>query len=92
VADDVPQNPETLIEFPAELSVKAMGLNDSDFAELVESLVRPHVPDDRSVRITQLESRRAKYISIRAHFTADTIEQLHAISLPTHLGGDASVH
>jgi len=77
---DAPQQaPETLIEFPAKLSVKAMGLNQGDFIELVESLVVPHVPGENSVTITELESRNAKYLSVRAHFTADSLEQLHAI-------------
>jgi len=41
--------PETLIEFPAKLSVKAMGLNDGTFQELIESIVSPHVPGDNAV-------------------------------------------
>ena len=73
------EKPETLIDFPAELSVKAMGLNEGDFAELVKSLVVPHVPGENSVTIVEVESRHAKYVAVRAHFTAKSLEQLHAI-------------
>ncbi len=71
--------PETLIEFPAKLSVKAMGLNDGDFTSVVESLVVPLVPGENAVAITEVESRHAKYVSVRAHFVAESLEQLHAI-------------
>ena len=72
-------SPETLIQFPAQLSVKAMGLNSAGFIELVESLVVPHVPGDNAITITEVASRNDKYVSVRAHFTATSIEQLHAI-------------
>ena len=71
--------PETLIEFPAALSVKAMGLNEPDFVELITDLITPHVPGEGELSITELKSRHAKYLSIRAHFTAHSLEQLHAI-------------
>lgn len=77
---DAPKDtPDTLIEFPAQLSVKAMGLNSKDFIDLVESLVVPHVPGKNAVTITEVKSRSAKYLSVRAHFTANSLEQLHAI-------------
>lgn len=78
-ASETAQTPETLIEFPAELSVKAMGLNEPDFVELVSSLVAPHVPGEGAFEISEVKSRHAKYLSIRVHFTADNLEQLHAI-------------
>jgi len=79
MSDTPQQKPETLIEFPAKLSVKAMGLNDGNFVELVESLVVPHVPGENALTITEVESRHAKYLAVRAHFTASSLEQLHAI-------------
>ena len=79
MSDDSQQPTDTLIEFPAKLSVKAMGLNDGHFFELIESLVVPHVPGENTVTITEVKSRTAKYVSVRAHFTANSLEQLHAI-------------
>ena len=78
-ATDSLQTPESLIEFPAELSVKAMGLNEPDFVELITTLITPHVPVEANLNITEVKSRHAKYLSIRAHFRADNLEQLHAI-------------
>jgi len=70
---------DTLIEFPAKLSVKAMGLNDDTFQPLIESIVSPHVPGTHAVRYTQSASSKAKYVSVSAHFMAQNLEQLHAI-------------
>ncbi len=70
--------PETLIEFPAKLSVKAMGLNDGTFQDLIESIIAPHV-SGATLTFTEAASKKAKYVSISAHFTAQNLEQLHAI-------------
>jgi len=77
--DEAADSPESLIDFPAELSVKAMGLNEPDFPKLIESIVAPHVPKAGNLNIVEVESRRGKYVAIRAHFTANNLEQLHAI-------------
>ena len=79
MSDTPKQTAETLIDFPAELSVKAMGLNDGEFVALVESLVVAHVPGENAVKITEVPSRHAKYVAVRAHFTATNLAQLHAI-------------
>ena len=34
---------DTLIEFPADIAVKAMGLSAADFETLISSLVLPHI-------------------------------------------------
>ncbi|MGQ7843900.1 YbeD family protein [Granulosicoccus sp. 3-233] len=69
---------ETLIEFPADIVVKAMGLNEGDFEALVSELVRPHV-EPEAVSFTAVPSKEGKYLSVRAHFTATSHEHLLGI-------------
>jgi putative lipoic acid-binding regulatory protein len=69
---------ETLIEFPSELAVKAMGLSTADFETLISSLVLPHIEPD-PVIFTTLPSKEGKYVSVSIRFTAKNIEQLEAV-------------
>ena len=68
----------TLIEFPAEIAVKAMGLSTADFETLISSLVLPHIEPD-PVIFTTLPSKEGKYLSVSIRFTAKNIEQLEAV-------------
>lgn len=69
---------ETLIEFPAPIAVKAMGLQTDDFQSLVTDLVAPHIQLQQA-KVTTLPSKGGKYISISVRFTAVSLEQLHAV-------------
>jgi len=69
---------ETLIEFPAPIAVKAMGLQTDDFQLLISDLVAPHL-DLEQANITTLPSKGGKYISVSVRFTATSLEQLHAV-------------
>ncbi len=79
---------ESLIRYPAELSVKAMGLNDTfdgvPFQDLVESLVLPLVAPGEPQRIDTRESSGGKYLSVRVYFTATSQGQLEAIYTALH--------
>ncbi len=79
---------ETLIEFPADIVVKAMGLNEGDFEALIGELVRPHVEPD-SVKFTTVPSKEGKYLSVRVHFTATSHE--HLLSIYTALKAEERV-
>ena len=74
---------ESLIRFPAELAVKAMGLDETHdglgFQALVESLVLPLIAPAEAQRIDTRESSGGKYLSVRVHFTATSQGQLQAI-------------
>lgn len=69
---------ETLIEFPAEFAVKAMGLHTDDFEELIAEIVLPHIAQQQA-NVTTLPSKGGKYISVSVRFTATSLEQLHAV-------------
>lgn len=69
---------ETLIEFPADIAVKAMGLNQDNFEALVTALVLPHV-EPAAATVTTLPSKEGKYLSVSVRFRAQNLEQLHAV-------------
>jgi len=69
---------DTLIEFPADIAVKAMGLSAADFESVISSLVLPHIEPD-PVIFTTLPSKKGKYVSVSIRFTAKNIEQLEAV-------------
>ncbi|MDO6462445.1 DUF493 domain-containing protein [Granulosicoccaceae sp. 1_MG-2023] len=77
---DTPQEQETLLEFPCEFSIKAMGKAEEDFLELVESLVSPHLEDD-SLQTRQQHSGKGNYTSVTVTFTAVSKQQLDRVYL-----------
>ena len=70
---------ETLLEFPCEYSVKAMGVSAPDFAGLVHSLVALHVDDLAADSAVSKPSSKGKYTSVTITFTARSKAQLDAI-------------
>lgn len=75
---------ESLIEFPADIAVKAMGLAAADFEQFVHDLVAPHLNDDQTVTLTTLDSSKGKYSSVSVRFVAANQQQLEAIYHDLH--------
>ncbi len=71
--------PETLLEFPCEYSVKAMGLTAPDFDALVFDIVRQQVPDLGEGAVRTRTSSGGKYLSVTVTFQATSKRQLDAI-------------
>lgn len=72
---------ETLLEFPCDFPIKAMGVADNDFESLVVSLVRKHVPDLGEAAVKSRDSKSGKYLSVTVTVTATSKEQLDNIYL-----------
>ena len=70
---------ETLLEFPCEYSVKAMGLATSDFDALVFDIVRRQVPGLGEGAVRTRASSGGKYLSVTVTFQATSKPQLDAI-------------
>ena len=70
---------ETLLEFPCEYSVKAMGVSAPDFSNLVFDLVAGHVADLSRAAVKEKPSKKGKYVSVTVTFTAQSKAQLDAI-------------
>ncbi len=69
---------DTLIEFPAHIAVKAMGLNVDDFESCISALVLPLI-EPAVPEFTTLLSKEGKYLSVSVHFTAHSLAQLHSV-------------
>ena len=70
---------ETLLEFPCEFSVKAMGLATDNFDTVVVEIVRRHVPELGEGAVKTRPSKEGKYLSVTVTFDATSKAQLDAI-------------
>jgi putative lipoic acid-binding regulatory protein len=70
---------ETLLKFPCEFSLKAMGLATDDFDALIVEIASRHVSyiGEGAVRIRP--SRGGKYLAVTVTFVATSKRQLDAI-------------
>jgi putative lipoic acid-binding regulatory protein len=72
--------------FPCEYQIKAMGLDDGLFHEVVIEIIRRHCDSVREDSISSRASRTGKYVSVSVVIEASSREQLDAIydDLTTH--------
>lgn len=73
------QETETLLEFPCEFPIKAMGPADVGLDEIVVSIVRAHVEDIKEGNIDTKHSSGGKFTSVTVTITATSKKQLDAI-------------
>ena len=73
------QNNPSLLEFPCEFPIKAMGKSGDDFEQLVTGIVCAHAElwSDDSVRMAS--STEGNYLSVTVVVKATSKEQLDAI-------------
>jgi putative lipoic acid-binding regulatory protein len=73
-------------EFPCEYQIKAMGLDDGRFHEVVIEIIRRHCDSVREDSLSSRASRTGKYVSVSIVIEASSREQLDAIydDLTTH--------
>ena len=72
-------NEETLLEFPCEFPVKAMGRDTPEFHATVRELVEQHTGPLEDHRIQTALSRNAHFVSITITVNAQSQEQLDDI-------------
>ena len=73
------QNADTLLEFPCDFPIKAMGLNTDEFITRLHALLAPHVGELPNQAIHQQLSRNGRYISVTMTIEAQSKQQLDAI-------------
>jgi len=66
-------------EFPCEYQIKAMGLDDGGFHEVVLQIIRRHCSDVHEDSVRTRASRTGKYVSVSVVIDASSREQLDAI-------------
>jgi len=75
----MPEQKETLLEFPCRFPIKAMGRAGDGFDALVVQMVRRHVPDLNDAAVTLRESSGGKWVSVTIMIEATSTYQLDAI-------------
>lgn len=77
---------DSLLEFPCDFTIKAMGLANADFDALVVELVRAHCDDLGEGCVRSRASRGGKYLAVSVTIRATSKQQLDNIyrSLTSH--------
>lgn len=70
------EQPETLLEFPCDFAIKAMGVRSDDFAQTVVEIVLKHAPDYRAETVEMRSSGAGKYLSVTCAIRAVSKQQL----------------
>ncbi len=70
---------DTLLEFPCEFAIKAMGKSDLEFDLLVVEIVSRHAPDLNQNAVTTRPSKDGNYLAVTVKIQATSKAQLDAI-------------
>ncbi len=70
---------ESLLQFPCDFPIKAMGRNAEKFDLLIIELVRKHAPDFPETAVSSKLSKGEKYLSVTITILAQSQQQLDAI-------------
>ncbi len=70
---------ESLLQYPCDFEVKAMGRNEPAFEDLVVTIVQRHLERGENVESRTSTSRKDNYQSVTVRFTATSRRQLDAI-------------
>jgi len=70
---------DTLLKFPCEFPIKAMGRNEASFQTLVENIILNHAEIYANKPITTNPSSSGKYLSVTVTVEAQSKDQLDRI-------------
>lgn len=70
---------ETLIDFPCDYRLKAMGRQSDTFIDVVYEITKKYAPDTPRENIKINPSKKGNFISVNITFYATCIEQVHGI-------------
>jgi putative lipoic acid-binding regulatory protein len=77
--DSGSEQPETLLEFPCEFPVKAMGRHDAGFESMVTKIILTHAEPAAGVPVTTNASSSGTYLSVTVTIEAVSKAQLDRI-------------
>ena len=70
---------ETLVEFPCDFMIKAMGKSTPEFHDTVVSIVKQHDESFTKDRIIERESKKGTFVSVTFHVYVENKPDLDAI-------------
>ena len=74
----------SLIEYPCDFPIKVMGKSQSDFAQVVLSIVKTHAPDFDDAMIEVRLSKNGTYLSLTCTILATSRTQLDNLYQELH--------
>ena len=74
-----PAEQETLVEFPCDFMIKAMGKASPEFHEAVVSIVRQHDDSFTKDKIVERESKKGTFVSVTFYVYVESKPDLDAI-------------
>tara|TARA_B100000686_G_C15789766_1_gene479088 strand:+ start:189 stop:461 length:273 start_codon:yes stop_codon:yes gene_type:complete len=80
---------DSLLEFPCLFPIKAMGLAEIDFENVVTEIIRKHVPLVEIGAVRSRTSSKGKYLAVTVEFQATSKAQLD--SLYTELSSNKKI-
>jgi putative lipoic acid-binding regulatory protein len=72
---------DSLLQFPCEFPIKAIGQGGTDFEALVVGIVRRHAPKLGEASVSSRPSKKGKYTAVTITIRAESKQQLDAIYL-----------
>ncbi len=70
---------ESLIEFPCNFPIKAMGIQHPEYEEIILKLIQEHAPDTTHEHISTRASSKGNYLGTTVQVWAENQEQLDNI-------------
>ncbi len=67
---------DSLLEFPCDFPIKAMGAARDDFAQAVIAVVQAHAPDFDAATVEMRASAKGRYLAVTCTVRATSREQL----------------
>jgi uncharacterized protein len=74
-----PQSSKTLLKFPCDFTLKAIGANDPEFEKSVLAVIKKYFPRLKKNAITCKNSKEGKYLAMSITFKAKSKKQLDSI-------------
>lgn len=74
-----PQEQETLVEFPCDFMIKAMGKATPEFRDTVVSIVKQHDESFTKDKIVERESKKGTFVSVTFYVHVENKPDLDAI-------------
>ncbi|MDP6435635.1 MAG: DUF493 domain-containing protein [Gammaproteobacteria bacterium] len=77
-------NDESLLEYPTEFPIKALGRKHPDFRKCVLEVIAVHAQFDSKADVREQTSSNGNFISVTVTFTAENQEQVDAVYRSLH--------
>ncbi|MBK5931944.1 YbeD family protein [Halochromatium salexigens] len=79
MADPSPNQDETLLRFPCDFPIKAMGRTEDGIEAILRAIIERHAPETSKDALRSRASRNGRWVSVTVVIEARSKDQLDAI-------------